>query len=395
MKTFIFQTGHAKGLAKTEILSILPNSITDEVMDGFVVEIEESQIPDPIAFLNRMGGIVRITEVIHSGPAGMPLNFEEWVVSTINAIKKENKGAKIRYGLSMHPKSEKVLKKTLIGSKKNLKKTPGNVRFVNKGFQNLSSVQAWHEKLLAENAIELHLFKSDEKWYLSKTLAIQNFEAYSLRDYDRPSRSAKNGMFPPKLAQILINLSQASPETVIYDPFCGSGTVMQEAWLMNLASQGSDISEEMIADSQENLTWLKKEFDLQGNPPKVFPADATQLTSQEIPKEPFVIVTETWLGPMLTQTPTPLELPKIQREVEALYEAFFANLQKVCPGVTVVFTAPYHRDKNERHFLPKLPEILEKYSKILPLSDHERPSLFFERKDQFVSREIWRVQIKK
>jgi len=409
---FIFQTGHAKGLAKAEILSLLPDSIVDEVFDGFVVNTE---IPNPTALLNRMGGIVRITEVIQSGPANMPLNFEEWVVSAISDI--ASKGKKIRYGLSMHPKSEKILKKTLIGSKKNLKlvENVGNVRFVNKDFKNLSSVQAWHEKLLKENGLELHLFQSSEnsenpKWYLSKTLAIQNFEAYSHRDYDRPARSAANGMFPPKLAQILINLAianqnQAPSELTIYDPFCGSGTVMQEAWLMNYPAQGSDISEQMVKDSKENLTWLKKDDQFTAgrnsepeNLTKVFHADATHLTSSELPTPPFAIVTETWLGPVLTKPLTDLERPKVQREVEALYEAFFSNLKNLCAGtdshpITVVFTAPYHREGNQRHFLPNLPAILAEHTEIVPLSDHERPSLFFERKNQLVSREIWKVRL--
>lgn len=393
--TFIFQTGHAKGLAKQEILAVLPNSIKDEVFDGFVVEAE---IANPTAFLNKMGGIVRITEVIQAGPASMPLNFEEWVKKAVGKIME--KGSKIRYGLSVHPKSEKILKKTLIGSKKSLKEH-GNVRFVNKDFNNLSSVQAWHENLLGENAVELHLFKSEKKWYLTKTVAIQNFEAYSLRDEGRPRRNAANGMFPPKLAQILINLAVGNEKVeYICDPFCGSGTVLQEALLMQHLAWGSDISEEMIKDSEENLAWLQEESKKNNileipSLPKIFKADATKLKKEDLPDENFVIVTETWLGPALRKPPTTLELPKIQREVEALYENFFANLREIAPEKIVVFTAPYHREKNKRNFLPNLPNILERHCEIIPLSEHERPSLFYERKDQLVSREIWKVRIKK
>ena len=425
---FIFQTGHGKGLAKAEILSLLPDSIVDEVNDGFVVEVDlaatadEETSPKQAAkdFLSQMGGIVRITEVIQAGPARMPLNFEEWVVNAISEVAADpaNKNRKIRFGLSMHPKSEKILKKTLIGTKKNVQKsakeakagksdqTAFNVRFVNKDFQNLSSVQAWHQKLLKDNSVELHLFKSEEdeeraeshgKWYLTRTLAIQNFEAYSKRDYDRPSRSAKNGMFPPKLAQILINLAQPTADTTIYDPFCGSGTVMQEAWLTGHMSQGSDLAEAMVTDSKQNLQWLADNFQNKSNRPDaelqpvIFAADATALTPADLPKGDFVVVTETWLGPILEKTLSPLEMPKVHREIEALYEAFFSSLQKVAPGVTVIFAAAYHRDKGERHFLTNLPEILKKYCEIVPLSDHERPSLFYERKTQLVSREIWKV----
>lgn len=385
MNTFIFQTGHGKGLARKEIESIFGDCIIEEVYDGFVLEAD---IEDPIKTLDGMGGIVRITEVVQSGPSHMPLNFEAWVIDALKDAF-EGKSGKSRYGLSIHPKSEKILKKCLIGSKKNLKEIVGNLRFINKDFHNLSSVQAWHEGLLKDNAIELHLFKGDKKWYLSKTLAIQNFEWYSKRDYDRPAKSAKNGMFPPKLAQILINLSGA--DNLVFDPFCGSGTVLQEALLKGLKAIGSDLSTEMVADTRTNLEWLSTLTD-KAEDYSLFQADATRLTVNQLPAEDFTIVTETWLGPLMTEYPSPLELPKIQREIEAVYEAFFDNLRRIVKSpTTIVFTAPYHKNKADRHFLPRLPEILRLNTKIVPLSEHERPSMFYERKQQVVGREIWKL----
>ena len=393
MMNFIFQTGHGKGLARKEIESLLDAQFVDEVMDGFVVQAE---IANPNDLLRRMGGIVRITEVLESGPARMPLNFTDWIVKS---AKKHfaNMSGKLRYGLSMHPKSEKILKKTLIDSKKMLQKELGNLRFVNKDFQNLSSVQAWHERLLDQNAVELHLFKSEERWYLCKTLAIQDFEAYSVRDMDRPAKSAKNGMFPPKLAQVLINLAieKKSPEeTTVWDPFCGSGTVLQEALLMDCPVVGSDLSKKMVDDSQKNLDWLIPMWRIENPKIQLFEADATQLKADQVPGGSFVIVTESYLGPLLLEPPKNQEKIKIQHELEQLYEDFFSNLKKILKKpVTLVFTAAYLKEGNERSFLPKLPGILAKYSKIIPLSEHERPSLFYERKGQIIGREIWKLEI--
>ncbi len=384
---FIEQTGHGKGLAETELLSVFPNSIVEEVYDGWAFEADEF---DPIATMNKMGGAVRLLKVLQKGPAVMPLNFEEWVVK---AITNHHNGAsgKFRFGLNMHPKSDKILKGLLIGSKKKLKEL-GNVRFVNKDFQNLSSVQAWHEDLLGERAMELTLFKGDKHWYLAQTVAIQDFEWYSHRDYERPSPDASNGMFPPKLAQILINLATQDTSEVVFDPFCGSGTVLQEAVLMGFKAFGSDISEKMVMDSQENLRWLQDQVERTLDTPTFLMADATKLTKKELPKQPFVVVTETWLGPALKQVLSPLERPKVHREIESLYDAFFGNLRKQIEApVTVVFTAPYHRENHERLFLHNLPAILKKHAEIVPLSKHERPSLFFERKQQLVSREIWKI----
>ncbi|MFA6024385.1 MAG: DNA methyltransferase [Candidatus Gracilibacteria bacterium] len=399
-KTYLFQTGHGKGLAKAEIEAVAKNlgegKIIAEVEDGFVVE---GNIPDARAQLNRMGSIVRIGEVLQSGPAHMPLNFEEWVKNALEEKFKGYKG-KMRYGLSMHPKNEATLKKILIGAKKAVKAL-GNVRFVNKDFQNLSSVQAWHEHLLEQGAVELHLFKSmeneDEKgrWYLVKTLAIQDFEWYSKRDYDRPAKDAKNGMFPPKLAQILINLAEPEPGSTIMDPFCGSGTVLQEALLMDYAAWGSDLEKDMVEGTKTNLAWLSQkskkgeQFEY-----TVIQADAGALSPKDLPSGSFTIVSETWLGPRLTKLPSPQELAKIQTDVEELFENFLGHLKTVVKRpVTLVLTAPFHKEKNDRHFLPHLPEILASHGTIIPLQARERPSLFYERKDQTVAREIWKLKI--
>ncbi|MEK9159318.1 MAG: DNA methyltransferase [Patescibacteria group bacterium] len=393
LKHYIYQTGHGKGLAKAEIEALMshPDAILDEVEDGFVVE---GFLPDAKAALNGMGGIVRICEVLQTGPAGMPLNFEQWLTQALESEFKGYKG-KMRYGLSMHPKNEKTIKTLLIGAKKAVKEL-GNVRFVNKDFQNLSSVQAWHEHLLERGAVELHLFKSDTKWYLARTLAIQDFEWYSKRDFGRPSKDAKNGMFPPKLAQILINLAQPAQGATIVDPFCGSGTVLQEAVLMGHPAWGMDLELSMIRDTKLNLDWLmeQREFGEEKMPYMTMQADATELTAGDLPPPPFCIVTETWLGPRLTKMPTPDELKLIQDSVEELLEKFFANLKKITKEpITVVFTAPFHKERNDRHFLPNLPAILKKYTTIVPLSEHERPSFFYERKDQNVAREIWKVRV--
>lgn len=387
LKKYIFETGHGKGLAKEEIIS-LGGAIADEVENGFVVEME---VENPRRLQNRMGGIVRILEIKQEGPATMPINFVEWVSKTI--LSEVSIGGKIRYALSMHPKADKVLKKILKNSKDILKEKVGNIRFVNKDFQNVSSAAAWHENLLAPGAIELHLFKSESKWYLAKTLSIQDFESYAHRDMHRPNRDIKNGMFPPKLAQILINLAVGKNKALIYDPFCGSGTVLQEALLMGLNTAGSDNDAKMISDTEKNLEWLIKEFDLQVPVPQVFLKDATKLTKEDFPQN-CVITSETWLGPLLEKAPSQEEINKIQLEVETLYENFFSNLKKIAPaGTVMVFTAPFHKVGNERHFLPNLQKILERHSKILPLSDHSRPSLFYERKEQLVGREIWKIQI--
>ncbi len=389
MAIFIAQTGHAKDLSKAELLALLGEVLIDEVPDGWVIETE---IEDAVDFLNHCGGLVRLLEVVKKGPSHVPLNIMEWMEDVLTKQFHGVEGKK-RFGLSIHPKSEKILTKTLINLKKNLAKQLGNLRFVNKNYENISSVSAWHENLLSKTGAEFHLFRGQTQWYLGKTLAIQDFEAYSHRDYNRPARDVKNGMFPPKLAQILINLT-GQPGATIYDPFCGGGTVLQEAWLQGRNAQGSDLSEKQIEDAEKNLTWLKQTWHLAEEIPALAVKDACEITAEDLPQEEFCIVTETWLGPALFKPLTSSERPVVEEQVEDLYHAFFKNLAKIVQKpTTVVFTAPYFRDGKDRYFIRALPQLLAQFGTIIPLSDSERPTLLFERNDQFTSREIWKIQI--
>ena len=85
---------------------------------------------------------------------------------------------------------------------------------------------------------------------IALTEAIQDIDAYTARDRERPARSAKVGMLPPKLAQILVNSAQGS---AIYDPFCGTGVILQEALLMGHEAYGSDLAAEMVDATRTNL----------------------------------------------------------------------------------------------------------------------------------------------
>lgn len=58
-----------------------------------------------------------------------------------------------------------------------------------------------------------------------------------------------NGQFSPQLVEVLLN-KYASRETVIFDPFLGSGTVLFEAGQSNLTAYGTEINPAAISLSQ-------------------------------------------------------------------------------------------------------------------------------------------------
>lgn len=84
------------------------------------------------------------------------------------------------------------------------------------------------------------------------TLACQDIDSYTRRDTGK-SRDMIVGMMPPKLVQMMLNLSLDSDmkNPGIYDPFCGLGTTLIEAANMGMTRiYGSDLSKEMVTASE-------------------------------------------------------------------------------------------------------------------------------------------------
>ena len=99
-----------------------------------------------------------------------------------------------------------------------------------------------------------------DKVFVAKTLTVQDFEDYGRRDYQRPVRDEKQGMIPPKVAQIMLNLSDCSTGDTILDPFCGIGTLVQEGLLLGYRMIGSDINKIAIKGSEQNLEWFRNRY---------------------------------------------------------------------------------------------------------------------------------------
>ena len=119
-------------------------------------------------------------------------------------------------------------------------------------------------------------------------------------------------MLPPKLAQIMVNTTSAP---LVYDPFVGTGVVLQEALLLGRQAQGSDITAEMVAATEKNLQWLDGQKSIA--PWSVTLADARQVS---LPKSPVAIVSEGYLGPNLSKLPSGMELKRLQQDTLDLYQ---------------------------------------------------------------------------
>ncbi|MBT3834710.1 hypothetical protein HOF56_00515 [Candidatus Peribacteria bacterium] len=238
----------------------------------------------------------------------------------------------------------------------------------------------------------------DDIW-IGKTCAVQDIKEYSERDVNKPFRDTNVGLLPPKLAQIMINLSQmlTGKETkglTIWDPFCGSGVIALETLIKKSNILASDKSIKAVNGCTENIKWLRKK----DKTPKAITSEIWKqdaLKSCELPKIPDCIVTETTLGPPLKKTPTKREVATLIREAEKIEVGFFENMKEMLPDTPIICCFPVYITRDgEKNFLPKAIQKIQKLGyRITCVSNKyikatSRHSLLYLRNDQHVGREI-------
>ena len=266
----------------------------------------------------------------------------------IYPVKSSPAGAKQFHGVNL-----KVLGMEF---KKLLKQSGIPSRWVVSREATLSSVVVEQNKLTTDRGAEIVIIQFDKKLLLGKTLAVQPFKELSFRDYGRPGRDNYSGMLPPKLAQIMINLATIPPLTkgvggilqsndnaTILDPFCGSGTILTEAALMDHRHLiGSDISAQAIQNAKKNIDWLKSNFQLSTFNFQLFHSDATQVSKHLPSNSVDAIITEPYLGPQRGR----IDYKKTISELEKLYSESLREFKKILkPNGRIVIIWPVFQKK--------------------------------------------------
>jgi tRNA G10 N-methylase Trm11 len=232
-------------------------------------------------------------------------------------------------------------------------------------------------------------------------------------------------MIPPKLAQIMINLSgkitavgtqnlafppdrtqnlALPPDRTqnlaflptLLDPFCGSGTILMEAALMGINNLiGSDISEKAISDTKNNLNWLGQKnpnFKSQISNLRLFKTSATEISKNIAKNSVDAIVTEPYLGPQRGAH----NVQKTINDLEKLYSASLKEFAKIIkPSGRVVMIWPVFTGRGAHQWDFINPDV-SGWQIINPLSENLRPKLqttrrgtiVYGREGQKVRREI-------
>lgn len=341
--------------------------------------------------INRLGGTIKIAKEL-----GNDLSEKD----LLDAMQKKLSASdgKIIFGISFYGEDHTAeVERWGKELKKNLKAGGQPVRYVFNRESTLSSVTVEKNSLI-EKGHEFLVLKTSSGYQLARTIAVQPFENFSSRDYGRPSRDSMSGMLPPKLAMMLINLSETPLDQTLLDPFCGSGTIVSEALLLGYSKvSGTDASEKAVADSQKNIAWLIEHNDAYKNTAwKIELVPAQKLEEKFAAESVSGIATEPYLGKPKNGRETLTELTKEAAELAALYLSAFAQFKKILrPGGRVVFIIPRFVQRSGQpmtisdKILPELKKIGFTSDTLLP-EFNKSPFLLYQRPDQYVAREIWR-----
>jgi len=299
---YFFILGKNPILSKAEIEAVLEFKVIKYKVIKFrdkilILELENEL---DIEWLNsRLGGTVKIGKILDSID-----NLEEFEDKFFKQVKFGS--GKVFFGFSLYSLSPEIhiakLQKKINAMAMNIKARLRDEHHVNSRYVvsrevELSSVIVKKNKLLQNGAEICFFIKSDEILF-GQTLAVQPFEEFGARDFARPGRDQLSGMLPPKLALMMINLAQIKPEAVILDPFCGSGTILQEALLLGYGNLiGTDNSEKAVSDSLRNLDWLIKKYEIENKKYEILKLDVKNLSKKFGINSVDALISEPYLGP--------------------------------------------------------------------------------------------------
>lgn len=383
----LFILGRTPGIARAELESLYGAEHLAAAGDYAV--LSDLSVRD-VAFA-RLGGTVKLAAVLSMVKAHDWRTVQQELSHQAIACAQDVTEGKVQLGISAY--GLRTNPRQLMGAgleiKKGLRAHGYSVRLVPNQEPALSSAQVLHNHLTGERGIELIAVQQGTQTIIARAVNVQDINAYAARDQGRPKRDAFVGMLPPKLAQTIVNLGigslAPSTDTLVLDPFCGTGVVLQEAALMGFGMYGTDLEPRMVDFSRKNLEWLSERS---RTPESILEVgDATKHAWHPAPR---IVACETYLGRPLSNWPKPETLTDIIGTCNVIIEKFLRNIgPQLQPDNRLCLAVPAWRAPNGRmHHLPLLDLLSEMGYNRVSFEHASEAEMVYYRPDQLVAREL-------
>ncbi|MGH7237325.1 MAG: TRM11 family SAM-dependent methyltransferase, partial [Candidatus Saccharimonadales bacterium] len=177
-------------------------------------------------------------------------------------------------------------------------------------------------------------------------------------------------------------------EQTVLDPFCGTGVIMQEAWLMGYDVAGTDIDQRMVDYSQTNVAqWLAGKFSRRGLV-AISLGDATNYSWDK--RKPYIVASETYLGRPFTAKPPDKLLDQTSQEVNLILKKFLKNIHAQLPAETRLCLAvpAWQSSPNQFRHLALIDQLDQIGYNRVRFEHSADNQLVYCRPDQLVAREL-------
>lgn len=337
---YFFQSGTFPELSQAELSCVLESygigkDTLKNVGEG-VFLLESSTVKQEVVakIFSRLGGFVRYGTVVEDLDSFLP-SFKD--------IKK------ITFGISFISSSEgdrKSIVKLSNDIKRYFKSEGVSSRFVLPKGTQLNEAQIRNNSLLDEG-FEFCIFNTSAGQMYGRTLSVQDVEGFVYRDLKKPVSDYKMGVVPQKLARIMCNLT-GMKDGIVWDPFCGSGTILMEAAMLGFDILGSDIDQRAVVNTDMNIQWLRDEGLITGIKYNLFALDIKNV-ERKILKDLKrtginAIVCEPFMGPPQRKSMSESKADILLSDVKDLYVSFFKVVEQIAnDGFKVVMVLPSYK----------------------------------------------------
>ncbi len=343
---YFFIQGREPLLSKAELEAVLEShnfkNFNITLKENFILLDIKNELEEVSPIFNKLGGFISFGVVYE--------NIDDVITQY---IEKSNK-TKAVFGFSIYTDqpskyNDKEVKQILEYIKIELKNNNIPARYIIPNGLTIDSGRILGNRIL-EKGFEIVVLEDKDFVAYGKTIAVQDIDLYSTVEYDKPFTDKDMGVLPSKLAQIMINLSGAKPGDTIWDPFCGSGTILLMGLLNGNNVLGSDIDPKGIAGSTENINWLASNIDLKDLKYQVFELDINKPYGRTLTllkrTEVQAIVCEPYMGPpqykVLSTAAAKIHLENVEKLYSNLFEIIMETRKRDC---TIVLVAPSYKTR--------------------------------------------------